>query len=247
MSHTPHITCCCCPLLLNSRYLFKPSPLVERKTDEYLHSLYPTHVPSNSSSDRCAAAADCSSSSNSGSSDAGLLPADSDVGLLPGSSSSGSGGGAPFAYQAVHLRLGMMQGEDSVVNRISGYVDPLAKFLLAVSCGGGMAAKAGINVTATPLLLLADHRGVRQFSRHGKLANVVTPAYEAVHTKMNSVEAHLLSFVDLNLIARAKCAVLSHSGFSNVGWWLSGGNSCRMMLAECYKTCAADSSKPYCP
>lgn len=163
--------------------------------------------------------------------------------LYPGYSPNSS---SSFDYQAVHLRLGHMRGEESVVNCISGYVDPLAKFLLSVGCGSGLAAESGIDIKSTPLLLLADHRGVRQFSRHGRLLNVVTPAYDAVHTKMNSVEAHLLSFVDLNLIARAKCAVLSHSGFSNVGWWMSGGNSCRMMLSECYKVCARNSTSPYC-
>jgi hypothetical protein len=152
-----------------------------------------------------------------------------------------------LAYQAVHLRLGMMRGEETVINRISGWVDPLSKFLLALSCGNGLAAAHGIDVTSTPLLLLADHRGVRQFSRHRQLVNVVTPAYDAVHTKMNSLESHLLSFVDLNLIARSKCAVLSHSGFSNVGWWLGGGNSCRMMLSDCYKACQANSTAPFCP
>jgi hypothetical protein len=141
----------------------------------------------------------------------------------------------------------MMRGEESVVNRISGWVDPLSKFLLAVSCGQGLADQSGIDTGKTPLLLLADHRGARQFSRHGKLANVITPAYDAVHTKLNSLESHLLSFVDLNLMARAKCAVLSHSGFSNVGWWLSGGNSCRMMLSDCYKACQANSTAPFCP
>jgi hypothetical protein len=141
----------------------------------------------------------------------------------------------------------MMRGEESVVNRISGWVDPLVKFLLAVSCGRGLATESGIDTRATPMLLLADHKGIRQFSRHGMLADAVTPAYDAVHTKMNSVESHLQSFVDLNLMARAKCSVMSHSGFSNVGWWLGGGSSCKMLLSECHKKCAQDSASPFCP
>jgi hypothetical protein len=150
-----------------------------------------------------------------------------------------------FDYQAVHLRLGAMQGEAEVINRIS--VEPLSKALLAVSCGSGLAAQAGIELATTPLLLLADHRGVRHFARHGRFANVITPAHDAVHTKLRSLEAHMQSFVDLNLIARARCAVLSYSGFSNVGWWLGGGKSCRMMLSECQKVCEADSTSPFCP
>jgi hypothetical protein len=165
----------------------------------------------------------------------GLYP-----GFIPGSSTG-------VDYQAVHLRLGMMRGEESVINRISGWVDPLAKFLLAVSCGGGLAKQSGIDIAATPILLLADHRGVRRFARNSKLANVVTPSYDAVHTKLNSVEAHLQSFVDINLMARAKCLLMSHSGFSNVGWWLGGGSSCRMMLSDCYKACSEESNGPFCP
>jgi uncharacterized membrane protein YgcG len=221
------------------RYLFTPSPQVQQATDKHLQALFPKFVPtaSNSSS---SSSGDVSSSSSSNSSSHNSSHNSS-------SSSSSGGSSSGFEYQAVHLRLGMMRGEESVINRIASSVDPLSKFLLAVSCGSGMAAEYGIDIKATPMLLLADHRGIRRFSRHGKLSNVVTPDYDAVHTKMNSVEAHLQSFVDLNLIARAKCSVLSHSGFSNVGWWLSGGNSCRLMLSECYKKCSLDSASPFCP
>lgn len=149
-------------------------------------------------------------------------------------------------YAAVHLRLGQMRGEDASINRISGWVDPLAKFLMSVPCGMGMARQAGINVTRVPLLLLADHKGVRRFSNMGWLANVVAPKYEAVHTKLNSHESHLLSFVDLNLLARAKCLVVSHSGFSNVGLWLGANDKCRMMMGECYTTCRHNASAPIC-
>jgi hypothetical protein len=199
------------------RFLFRPSVLVQRMTDEYLRSLY--HLNSSSSSS--------SSGSNS-------------------SSSDGQQQLASLEYAAVHLRLGQMRGEDATINRISGWVDPLAKFLLSVSCGRAVAQQAGVNVTATPMLLLADHRGIRHFSAAGRLAGVVAPQYEAVHTKLNSHRDHLLSFVDLNLLARAKCLVTSHSGFSNVGWWMSGGNSCRMMLGECHKACAKDPTGPFC-
>jgi hypothetical protein len=216
------------------RYLFVPSPLVEQKTNEQLHALYPNFAP---------IAADGSSSSSSSSSHSRSIASSSSS----SSSNSSRGGSGGFEYQAVHLRLGMMRGEESMINRISGLVDPLSKLLLAVSCGSGQAAEAGINIKDTPMVLLADHKGIRQFSRHGRLANVVTPSYDAVHTKMNSVESHLQSFVDLNLLARAKCSVLSHSGFSNVGWWMSGGNSCRVMLSECHSKCAADSTSPFCP
>jgi hypothetical protein len=184
------------------RYLFRPSALVERKTDETLQALYP-HV-----------------------SPAGIRSLD---------------------YPAVHLRLGVMPGEGAVINRLSAYVDPLTKLLLSIACSKGLAAQNGMNLQSTPLLLLVDHHGIRQFSRNGGLAQVVTPASDAVHTKSNSVEAHLASFVDLNLMARARCVVLSYSGFSNVGWWLGGGNSCKMMLSSCYKACLNNSTAPFCP
>lgn len=164
--------------------------------------------------------------------------------LYPGVDVSRDSG---FEYTAVHLRLGQMKGETALVNRISGWVDPLSKLLLSVSCGRGLAQQGGVDIIQTPLLLLADHKGIRRFSQHGKLSHVVAPSYEAVHTKLNSVEGHLLSFVDLNLIARAKCVVLSHSGFSMVGWWMSAGNDCRMLLSECYQQCAANTRLPICP
>ena len=177
------------------RYLFKPSPLVEQKTDEHLKLLYPAYSSSN---------------------------------LL--------------AYQAVHLRLGQMKGEPSTQNRVEEYGDPLTTFLLSVSCGKSLAANASIDTHAMPLLLVADHKKVRRCSQYGGLTSVITPHYEAVHTKFNIVESHLQSFIDLNLLARATCLVLSHSGFSNAAWWMSGGNPCMLLLSDCYRHCNSTSS-----
>lgn len=143
-------------------------------------------------------------------------------------------------YQAVHLRVGQLHGEAAVVNRV-GYGSPMEMLLLSVACGKGQAASAGLSPLAVPIVLLADHTGVRNFAQHGGLAHVVSPAHQALHTMFKkTADAYVLAFVDLNILARAKCVVLSLSGFSNAAWWLSGGNPCMLLLSECYEQCVGN-------
>jgi hypothetical protein len=154
---------------------------------------------------------------------------------------------ASLGYQAVHLRLGNQVGEARLFNRIGYNVESVDSMLLSVSCGLGMAQQSGINTSAMPLLLIADHRNVRRFSQRGMIKHVVTPNYAAVHTgRSNNSSSYLFAFVDIYLLARAKCLLLSHSGFSNVAWWLSGGISCTQTLRECYLACRQQPPQPYC-
>jgi hypothetical protein len=154
---------------------------------------------------------------------------------------------ASLEYQAVHLRLGHQLGEETTVNRIGHGIRKLDKLLLAILCGLDMAQQSGINTSAIPLLLIADHRNVRRFSQLGMFKHVVTPNYKAVHTgRSNGFEGHLSAFVDLYLLARAKRLLLSHSGFSNAAWWLSGGRSCQQTLEQCHLACQQKPAPPYC-
>lgn len=153
-------------------------------------------------------------------------------------------------YAALHLRVGHMHGEPEAIERNPGWggrVDALTKLLTAVPCATGLAREdGGIDVTETPLLMLADHKGIRHFARAGHVANVVTPVFDAVHTKASSRENHMQAFVDINLMARAKCLVYSRSGFSSVGLWMHGDASCTMLLSDCHQACRKNSSLPLC-
>eukprot|EP00775_Hariotina_reticulata_P010694 gene10694-10851_t len=150
-------------------------------------------------------------------------------------------------YPAVHLRLGYLSGEERSVNRIEKHVDSLEKAMLAVSCGLKMAQQSGINTRTMPLLMIADHSSVRRFARHGRFHDVVAPYYQATHTgTVREFDSHLLAFVDLYLLSRAKCLLMSTSGFSNVAWWLSGGVTCKQTLRDCHRDCINGESSPFC-
>lgn len=164
-------------------------------------------------------------------------------------------------YVAVHLRLGHMKGEEKAIRRVPGHQE-LQVTLEAISCAWGLSNTINrqINMATTPILLLTDHKDVRHFAQHGRLANVVSPSYDAVHiayrpgfTLLPSrqptdalAEEYDAIFADVELLARSTCLVRSRSGFSEMGWLLGGGKSCGLNIMDCFKECGRRPGSPFC-
>lgn len=46
------------------------------------------------------------------------------------------------------------------------------------------------------------------------------------HEEVEDPDAAISTYVDVALLARARCAVYSHSGFSTTAWLMGGGTPC---------------------
>jgi hypothetical protein len=151
-------------------------------------------------------------------------------------------------YAALHLRLGGQAGEPED----AGYrfdTPKLTTLMSAVTCGVHLAGTAGISKQATPLLLLTDNNQLRRFVQRGRLAGVATSTFDAVHfgiAKNSTLQERYSVFVDIALLARAKCVMLSPSGFSMTAWFLSGGRSCTLDVRHCVQSCQANPESAMC-
>jgi hypothetical protein len=172
--------------------------------------------------------------------------------LYAGSSSDATVAAAAAAlggsYAALHLRLGGQPGEpEDMSYRFD--TPKLTTLMSAVTCGVHLAETAGISTQTMPLLLLTDNNELRRFVQRGRLARVTTSSFDAVHfgvAKNSTLQERYSVFVDIALLARAKCVMLSPSGFSMTAWFLSGGRSCTLDVRHCVQSCQADPESAMC-
>jgi hypothetical protein len=184
--------------------------------------------------------------------------------LLGSSSSSeastgaGTNDGGGAEYTALHLRLGM-PGErhfQTMWQHRGIDADPLSVLVHAVSCALALKQRHSVNGSSVPLLLLTDNAELRSFASRGHLRGVITSTAPVVHlgregargdnTDATVLEAYYSVFVELVLLAGARCLVLSPSGFSTTAWYLGGGTSCLANVRDCIATCTRDPHSPVC-
>jgi hypothetical protein len=152
------------------------------------------------------------------------------------------------SYAALHLRLGGQAGEPEELSYRFD-TSKLTTLMSAVTCGVWLAGTAGIDTHTTPLLLLTDNNELRRFVHHGRLAGVTTSSFDAVHfgvAKNSTLQERYSVFVDIALLARAHCVMLSPSGFSMTAWFMSGGRSCTLDVRHCVQSCQADPYSAMC-
>lgn len=161
-------------------------------------------------------------------------------------------------YTALHLRLGMPGDRhfQTVWQHRGLDAEPLSVMLHAVSCGVALNRRHGVNGSAVPLLLLTDNAELRSFASRGHLRDVVSSSTPVVHLGREGaggdhaagalLEAYYSVFVELLLLAGARCLVLSPSGFSTTAWYLGGGTSCLADVRDCVATCGKEPQHPMC-
>jgi hypothetical protein len=98
-----------------------------------------------------------------------------------------------------------------------------------------LAYEHDLDMAATPALLVTDSRYLRAAASWGFLSDVVSPAgyVDVPHSDFadSSTAAHMQAFIELGLLARARCLIMSESGFSMVAsWW--GGQQCQLRVVD---------------
>jgi hypothetical protein len=139
-------------------------------------------------------------------------------------------GDESMPYAAVHLRMGMFEGEMKTIERFK-QVDGLVTVL---SCAKDLAASHGITA---PVLLLTDNYMLRELVSTGMFQGFVTTPYPAIHVQNKASEevnelAMMTTFLDLGMLASAKCLIGSTSGFTSVAR-LWGRHTCTLNVDQC--------------
>jgi len=146
-----------------------------------------------------------------------------------------SDAGDPPPYTAVHLRMGWLIGEEGAVERHGNELDST---LATITFAKALSQQYGF---PTPVVFVTDKRTLRYFIALDNVKGVVSPTQvEAVHidtfrsdNPMHQrawIRTHLATFVEFALLAKAKCLIVSQSGFSIAAMWM-GGN-----YDDCYYT-----------
>lgn len=143
-------------------------------------------------------------------------------------------------YLGWHWRTGGQLGEEGRVNlgpTVSLY-SRLAQLMAGHRCLKEMASQFNMSTTGNGsyVMLATDLNPMRKYVSEGNVVGLVTTNESAVnilqgHLKLRD-EDYLPVFVDMLMLSRAKCAVLSHSGFSFTAAIL-GGLNCFTSLAHC--------------
>mmetsp|Transcript_26834 Transcript_26834/g.58526 ORF Transcript_26834/g.58526 Transcript_26834/m.58526 type:complete len:385 (-) Transcript_26834:291-1445(-) len=154
--------------------------------------------------------------------------------------------GSPDAsYVGWHWRTGGEVGEVELHRNTAGVpnnVTRMGLLLSSVSCAKELAAAAQLPITASrPLLLITDLNPLRRFVARGSLRTLTTTNVTAVHVDyfQSTVDDYLNVFVDIMLIAKARCTLLSGSGISWSGMYVRGVSeerpSCFAFMSDCVK------------
>lgn len=134
-----------------------------------------------------------------------------------------------FSYVAVHLRIGDMIGEET--EKRTRACSLLAQ-LAAQQCSLELSNTQIPDAPALPILFITDNSVLRWGIANHLFYRMVGPTYLAYHIAHTSGLDYMGEYVDLMLLAGAKCLVASHSGFSNIAlWW--GKHTCVTSVNEC--------------
>lgn len=148
-----------------------------------------------------------------------------------------------FEYVAVHLRIGGQVGEDTLTR--TKKCNLLATFL-AQQCAMELSDLYIPGSPTTPILFITDNSVLRWSIAEHLLYRAVGPSWLAHHSAITHGIDYMNEFVDLMLLAGAKCLVVSESGFSDIArWW--GGQSCVISVDECISKKFTEESIPDCP
>jgi hypothetical protein len=129
-----------------------------------------------------------------------------------------------------HWRQGGLRSEPVLERsaKHSGYKElmysRLHTLLSVATCAGAIAQQAGLPVLAAkPGLMVTDNTVVRRWVAAGELRSWTAHNTTVVHIKGSDMTsaAHQDMWVDVMMLAKADCLVLSGSGFSNAALWMS--------------------------
>lgn len=142
----------------------------------------------------------------------------------------------PVDYLAWHWRVGGMVGEERGQTHYGNPLDlsRLAQMIVSTKCLETMANNTLVD-QRTPALLVTDLNIIRKFVAAGYVTGLTATADVAVHSDIVrnlNESAYLPIYMDILMLARAKCLLLQQSGISMIAAWLSN-NTCHMLSATC--------------
>lgn len=129
-------------------------------------------------------------------------------------------------YAAAHLRSGHLTGENNVIDpKVFG--DPLENLLGSLYCMREM---------KMPHVIVASSRAIRAAARFNFFNNASgTRIVEAVHTQARvSENEHFSTFIELGVLARAKCLIMTRSGYARLAFFWGGQNDCVKWIGPSY-------------
>lgn len=135
-----------------------------------------------------------------------------------------------FEYVAVHIRVGGLTGEDRKQTRVKSC--NLAAQFAAQKCALELSRSQIANSTNLPILFVTDNNVLRWAVSSHLLNNTVGPRSMAVHISHTHGFDYMNEYVDVMLLAGAKCLLVSSSGYSNLAYWW-GGQACLKSIDEC--------------
>ena len=153
-------------------------------------------------------------------------------------------------YIAMHLRLGGMVGEPAVVmraHRNDVRLSRLKQLLVGAECAQSLAARYSLEFGGMgqhPFYFATDLNPLREFIQAGFLPYVVASDGAAHHIDKDAGiqgENGVRVFVDLLLLARARCVVSSYSGYSHLAVAFAGALQDRVCWSN-LPACAARST-----
>jgi len=154
-------------------------------------------------------------------------------------------GSPSVPYAAWHWRSGGLVGEPHLARIHIGpasNITRLGQLITCLTCSRRQAGRANLSVSAAvPLLLITDMNPVRRFVSAGALRNVTTLPITAVHSDYSGStdDDYMNIFVDIMLLASARCFMMSHSGISWAAAYMGGVKSheapCIHFMNDCIK------------
>ncbi|GLC42229.1 hypothetical protein PLESTB_000645000 [Pleodorina starrii] len=98
--------------------------------------------------------------------------------------------------------------------------------VMMFKCVETVAQSVGVNLTDKPALVISDFNIFRQMVAKGVFREATTLNITAKHIDKghHSLETYNNIFVDLYVMARARCLMFSRSGFSKVALWMGGND-----------------------
>jgi len=127
-------------------------------------------------------------------------------------------GNVSAEFSAAHLRGGMLTGEEHTIGAET-FGDPLNNLLGSLWC---------LRQWQLPQLIVASTRSIRAAARLGFFNHTQgTRLVEAAHTKAPvSSDHHFQSFMEIGVLSRAKCLVITRSGYARIAFWMGGQTNC---------------------
>jgi len=129
-------------------------------------------------------------------------------------------------FSAIHIRdYGRnMIGENDTQTEIPIFGDSLYNLLGSLYCA---------KKWKMPTILLASNQMLRIAAEKKLFENVRGVRGLAVHSSFSHAgELHFGTFVEIGLLARARCRILTRSGFGYIGHWLSGNADCVRLVGD---------------